>query len=401
MNIILFDYPELQTSLLPFTFLRPISKLRIGILSIDDKWKILFENQFSISYKTFDFLQNKFPLYISNNNLLINSSILPSKSMYTQILSLNYNEALIYEKYVIALKTDQNGVLTFFENFDWKNKKNISTDIQLLKYPWHLFTFNANQIKFDFDLLTKNRKSNSIADKYTIVYGKDIFIEEGVKIKAAVLNSEEGPIYIGKNSEIKEGSLIRGPFAMGENSLLNLGSKIQGETSIGPYCKLGGEVTNSLILGFSNKVHDGFMGHSVIGEWCNIGADTNTSNLKNNYSTVKLWNYLHQDYVDTELQFCGLMLGDHSKVGINTMFNTGSVVGVCCNIFGGGFPPKFIPSFSWGGSDGFETFRLEQAYDVISKAMARRNKSLSSIEMAHLKEVFEKEKVLRSLIVSD
>ncbi|MFQ3575941.1 MAG: GlmU family protein [Cytophagales bacterium] len=401
VNCILFDQPDLRESLLPFTFLRPIAGLRLGIVPIEEKWKMLLGEDFPISFKTKDYLQNKFGLTIAEDNLLINSSALPSKSFLAQIEDLKHGDALVQDGMVIAMKASRIETLAFFESFEAIKYKHYQGPIDILKYPWQLFHFNGNQMRLDFDLLTKGRKSKPIDDKHTVVYGENIFIEEGVKIRASVLNAEEGPIYIGKDSEIKEGSLIRGPFAMGEHSMLNLGAKMQGESSLGPYCKLGGEVSNSIFLGFSSKVHDGFMGHSVVGEWCNIGADTNTSNLKNNYASVKLWNYHHQEYFDTNQQFCGLMLGDHSKVGINTMFNTGTVVGVCCNIFGGGFPPKFIPSFSWGGAEGMETFKLEQAFDVISRAMARRNKSLSPQEQTHLKEVFEKEKVMRNLLVKE
>jgi UDP-N-acetylglucosamine diphosphorylase/glucosamine-1-phosphate N-acetyltransferase len=260
----------------------------------------------------------------------------------------------------------------------------------LIDEVWKIFQHNGNQIRADFEILTAGRKSNPITDIHTRVYGaENIFIEEGVSLRAALLNAENGPIYLGKNSQVQEGALIKGPFALCEGSHVNMGAKVRGDTTVGPFSKIGGEVSNSVIFGYANKSHDGFLGNSVLGEWCNLGADTNTSNLKNNYENVKLWSYAKEGFKDTGLMFCGLMMGDHSKCGINTMFNTGTVVGVSANIFGDGYPRNFIPSFAWGGAAGFTTFQLNKALDTASKAMSRRSMVLDEQETSILKHVYE------------
>jgi UDP-N-acetylglucosamine diphosphorylase/glucosamine-1-phosphate N-acetyltransferase len=255
---------------------------------------------------------------------------------------------------------------------------------------WRIFQFNPEQIRLDYALITSGKKSSGIQDKHTIVYNEsNIFVEEGVSIRAAILNAEDGPIYLGKNSIVQEGAIIKGPFALCEGSTVGMGSKMRGDTTVGPHSKVGGEISNSVIFGYSNKGHDGFIGNTVIGEWCNLGADTNTSNLKNNYENVKLWNYAKGGFTDTGLQFCGLMMGDHSKCGINTMFNTGTVVGVSANIFGDGFPRNFIPSFSWGGANGFTTYQIKKAYETAQKVMERRKVVLDDIEKEILANIFE------------
>jgi UDP-N-acetylglucosamine diphosphorylase/glucosamine-1-phosphate N-acetyltransferase len=263
-------------------------------------------------------------------------------------------------------------------------------EITLIDKVWKIFQYNASQLRSDFELMTSGKKSVGIKDKHTIVYnGQDVFVAEGAQVKAAILNAENGPIYLGKNAQVMEGALIRGPFALCEGSTVNMGAKVRGDTTVGPYSKIGGEVSNTVIFGYSNKAHDGFLGNSVIGEWCNIGADTNTSNLKNNYENIKIWNYARGGFEDTGLQFCGLMMGDHSKCGINTMFNTGTVVGVGANIFGDGFPRTFIPSFAWGGAGGFTTFQLDKALETAAKAMQRRSAMLTEAEKSILKHIFE------------
>ena len=254
---------------------------------------------------------------------------------------------------------------------------------------WDIFSKNGAAIKADFDLITKNRTSAPIPEKTVAFNSEAIFIEEGAKLPLCVLNATDGPIYIGKNAEIMEGSMVRGPFALCEESTLKMGTKIYGSTTVGPHSKVGGEVNNSVFFGYSNKGHDGFLGNSVIGEWCNLGADTNNSNLKNNYAEVRLWSYETENFAKTGLQFCGLMMGDHSKCGINTMFNTGTVVGVSANIFGSGFPRNFIPSFSWGGAKGFTTYLTSKAFEVAKVVMLRRGIELSEQESAILEHVFE------------
>jgi UDP-N-acetylglucosamine diphosphorylase/glucosamine-1-phosphate N-acetyltransferase len=267
--------------------------------------------------------------------------------------------------------------------------KEFTSPFTLIDQVWKIYQNNGAQIREDFTLITQGRKSASVTDPFTRIYNSDqVFLEEGVEIRAALLNADNGPIYLGKNSLVQEGALIRGPFALCEGSHVNMGAKVRGDTTVGPFSKIGGEVSNSVIFGYSNKAHDGFLGNSVIGEWCNLGADTNTSNLKNNYENIKLWNYAKGGFKDTGLMFCGLMLGDHSRCGINMMFNSGTVVGVSASIFGDGYPRNFIPSFAWGGAAGFTTYQLTKALDTASKAMARRNVTLTEEDREILTTLF-------------
>ncbi|MFN8436901.1 MAG: putative sugar nucleotidyl transferase [Cytophagales bacterium] len=383
-NIILFENSEFRKNLLPLTFTRPIADLRVGILKIWEKWEKYTHSK--ISFLTEDYLSEKYALTVAETNLYINGSVCPNRELIQALEKLETNQYLT-----------KNGVL--IAHYD--SYLTHSNDCEAIMYDHALtviaekhdiFVHNGHEIKNDFVLVTNNRQSEPITDKYTAVYNEDqIFIEEGVVIKAAVLNAEAGPIYIGKNSEIKEGALIRGPFALLDHSMVNLGSKIQGDTTIGPYSKVGGEISNSVILGYTNKVHDGFIGNTVLGEWCNLGADTNTSNLKNNYSHIKVWNYKTMDYENTKRQFHGLIMGDYSKAGINTMFNTGTVVGVSANIFGAGFPDKFLKSFTWGGCENTETFKFEQAIEAIQRVYERRNLQLDECTLKILKRIYQLE----------
>ncbi|MDP4266164.1 MAG: GlmU family protein [Bacteroidota bacterium] len=372
MNYILFD--DSRKDLLPFTFVRPVANIRIGILTIKEKWEKYLNT--SVSYLTERYLIKKFPLKVEPQNILINGSICPDRNLTERIKSLKQNQILRKDKTIIAIYTEEGKIDSLhFNNFtNISNFEHIEYNGNYLKinHVWDIFESNGQAINSDFEILTKGRKSSPISDTNKII-GTNIFVEEGAKIECAILNSNTGPIYIGKDAEIMEGSLVRGPFALCDHSTLKLGAKIYGPTTIGPYSKVGGEVNNSVIFGYSNKAHDGFLGNSVIGEWCNIGADTNNSNLKNDYSTVKLWNYNQVKFVNTNLQFCGLMMGDHSKCGINTMFNTGTVVGISCNIYGTGFPRHFIPSFSWGSAiGGFETYDINKAIKTAENVYLRR-----------------------------
>lgn len=381
MNLILFDEPTTRTNLLPFTFTRPVGKIRIGILTIAEKWEKRLQT--TASYQTENYLSKKFSIQVSADNLFINGALCPDENIVREILSLNEGEGISKEGITLAVRTKndlpQGSALREYPH-----------TVRLIDRVWKIFQFNAEQIRADYTLIASGRKSHGIQDSYTIVYNEsNIFVEEGVHIRAAVLNAEDGPIYLGKNSVVQEGALIKGPFALCEGSTVNMGGKMRGDTTVGPYSKVGGEVSNAVIFGYSNKGHDGFIGNTVIGEWCNLGADTNTSNLKNNYENVKLWNYAKGGFTDTGLQFCGLMMGDHSKCGINTMFNTGTVVGVSANIFGDGFPRNFIPSFAWGGANGFSTYQLKKAFDTAEKVMQRRNAVLNDIEREILAYVFE------------
>lgn len=394
MNIILFDSKIYRDNLLPFTYTRPIADIRCGILKISEKWHTISNK--SISFLTEKYLSVKFPAVFSANNYYINGAVLPTIKLWNEIVNLPENTALIAENILIAYRSSEH--ITDYNHLNIGKKLVVSNEnIVLIQQPWEIFTQNGNQIIADFKLITESRVSERINDTPTISYNlPNIFIEEGVKIRAAVLNAEDGPIYIGKNCAIQEGSLIKGPFAMCEGAVINMGGKMRQHTTIGPFSKVGGEISNSVIFGYSNKAHDGFLGNSVVGEWCNLGADTNTSNLKNNYSNVKIWNMASDTPIDTKMQFCGLMMGDHSKTGINTMLNTGTVAGVASNIFGGGFPPKNIPCFSWGGESSFETYQIEKAFETSKIIFERRKKVFDTTEKDILKAVFELTKTQRN-----
>jgi UDP-N-acetylglucosamine diphosphorylase/glucosamine-1-phosphate N-acetyltransferase len=390
MNIILFDHPSIRPSLLPLTFTRPVAGIRVGILTIEEKWAKWLNAK--PSFFTQPYLQEKFPLVYGEDNLFINAALCPDEALVTALGSLKPGEQLGQNGWLYALRLDKQEAEAFLSgpDFSFSSGHLFQGQVTLIEEVWHIFQKNGGQIRHDFALLTKGRESAPILDKYTAVYNEEmVFVEEGARIKAAVLNAEDGPIYIGKNAEVQEGALIKGPFALCEGSHVNMGGKMRGDTTIGPFAKVGGEISNSVIFGFSNKAHEGFLGNSVLGEWCNLGADTNTSNLKNNYANVKLWHYKKKGFKDTGLQFCGLVMGDHSKAGINTMFNTGTVVGVSANIFGAGFPRNFVPSFSWGGAAGFTTFQPPKAYEVAQKVMERRKKEFDQKEKAILDAVFE------------
>jgi UDP-N-acetylglucosamine diphosphorylase/glucosamine-1-phosphate N-acetyltransferase len=384
MNILLFDPPGVRESLLPFTYTRPVAALRCGILTIAEKWEK--QAGASVSYLTSPHLQGKFPAIPTTKNWLIHGAACPTQELWSQIQGLTEHQVLMYGEIPVAGQSASGK----WEELQGKNPVPYAGEITFIDKPWKIFKYNAAQIKADFALLTHGRKSQPITDSYTKIYGaENIFLEEGATIKAAVLNAETGPIYLGKNSQIHEGALIRGSFALCEGAQVSMGAKLRGDTTLGPYCKAGGEISNSVLFGYSNKSHDGFLGNSVLGEWCNIGADTNTSNMKNNYENVKIWDYELGRFADTGEMFCGLLMGDHSKCGINTMFNTGTVVGVGANIFGDGFPRSFIPSFAWGGATGFTTFQLDKALITAAKAMDRRGILLSEEDRVILQNVFE------------
>ena len=391
MNVILFDFEKSRKNLLPLTYTRPISEIRIGILTIKEKWdKALNTNA---SYFTTEFLSRKFPLIHKSNSLLINGSLCPKNDLISEIKKLKPQQALLQNNELLALVGDVKDIDTL-NNFE---KIEFNGTILMIKNVWDIFQKNSDAIKLDFELLTRNKISQPLSNTVTVIGNSSlIFLEEGAKAEACIFNTSSGPIYLAKDSEVMEGSAVRGPFALGEHSALKLNTKIYGATTIGPHCKVGGEVNNSVVFGFSNKAHDGFLGNSVIGEWCNLGADTNNSNLKNNYANVKLYNYLQNKMIDSGLQFCGLIMGDHSKSGINTMFNTGTVVGVGANVFGGGFPPTHIPSFCWGGSNGFETYLLNKFFETAEKVYERRSLSLNAVEKEILENVFNQSETFRN-----
>ncbi len=377
MNYILYD-DNSWSNLLPLTFTRPVSELRVGILTLREKWEKLLNSK--LSYITQNYLQDKFLRKIEEENILINSSVLPSNEIVGKIQQLKLNECLVFNNQFVACYISDKILPNFSINILTNFKILDLTACRFIKYPWDIFLHNQNEIAADFQLITKWRKTASISETNQYFNKERIFIEDGAKVECAILNPQEGYIYVGKNAEIMEGSIVRGSLAMCEGAVLKLGAKIYGATTLGPFAKVGGEVNNSVIFGYSNKAHDGFLGNAVLGEWCNLGADTNNSNLKNNYSEVKVWNYKQDKFIHTGLQFCGLFMGDHSKTGINTMFNTGSVVGVSANIFGAGFPRSFIPSFSWGGPSGIQEYKLKDAIETATMVMKRRKIEMSEID---------------------
>lgn len=383
MNYILFD-GEVRNALLPFTYTKPVADLRIGILTIREKW----EKYLGLTTTTIteEYLMEKYPMVEMDENILINASFCPTKELVEKVMGLKENEAIFQGESVIAFHTKDTQEEV---NFDTYTQIEFEEDLLQVHHTWDIFSKNDIAIQQDFALLTEGRKSQPIPETVQCLNRDQIFIEEGATLNFAILNADSGPIYIGKNAEVMEGSVVRGPFAMCENSVLKLAAKIYGATTLGPYCKVGGEVNNSVLMGYSSKAHDGFLGNSVLGEWCNLGADTNNSNLKNNYAEVKLWNYEAGRFSPTGLQFCGLMMGDHSKCGINTMFNTGTVVGVSANIYGSGFPRNFVPSFSWGGAAGFITYRLNKVFEVAEVVMSRRKLKLEDVDKKILEAVFE------------
>ena len=381
---LVFSDAQFWEDFLPLTFTRPVAEMRCGILTFSERWQKLLETS-EISYLTEDFLQEKFPKPEKKESLFIVPNFLPNENVLNQIKDLKLGEALVYENELLAAKVDMDN----FSLNQIEKMTDIHEELLLFKQPTDLFSFNEKAIDFDFELLTKGRASQELsATNGFLGNGEDLFIEEGATIEFSTLNTKTGKIYIGKNAEVMEGCNLRGPIALCEDSKFNLGAKIYGATTIGPHCKVGGEVNNIVIFGYSNKGHDGFVGNSVIGEWCNLGADTNSSNLKNNYASVKLWNYRTKRFVDTGLQFAGLVMGDHSKTAINTQFNTGTVVGVAANIFKSGFPPNLIENFSWGGMKGDERFKLEKAYEVAEKAMARRKVPFTENDRNILKYIY-------------
>lgn len=383
MNYILFDGP-VRDALLPFTYTRPVADIRVGILTIRQKWEKLLG--LTTTTITEEYLESKFPMVEMQENIMINASFLPVKTLVASIHNLKENQAIYYNKELVAFYTKATQ-----DEVDLENYETVEFEEELIqiKNTWDIFSKNDIAIQYDFDLITEGRKSQEIPSGVQVVNPERIFIEEGAEITFSTLNASTGPIYIGKDALIMEGSLVRGPFAMAEHSVLKMGAKIYGATTLGPYCKVGGEVNNSVLFGYSNKGHEGFLGNSVIGEWCNLGADTNTSNLKNNYAEVKLWSYETSRFAKTGLQFCGLMMGDHSKCGINTMFNTGTVVGVCANIYGSGYPRNFIPSYSWGGASGFTTFQLNKVFEVAEVVMKRRGLDFDDLDRQILEHLFE------------
>jgi UDP-N-acetylglucosamine diphosphorylase/glucosamine-1-phosphate N-acetyltransferase len=392
MNYILADEPGIRKHLLPFTYTRPVCDIRIGITIIREKWE--YELKSKVSSFTEEYLSKKFPFNFSpsEDNLWINGAIIPDTALANAAKALSANEALVSDNLLIAVNSGK-GKLSEFSLTAITKKYSVKQykagkELPVVQRLWDIFSLNDKVLRQDFERLYNGKKSAKVSSTNTLL-GKDIFIEEGAKLECAILNSNSGPIYIGKGAEVMEGAILKGPIALCEDSIIKAGAKIYGATTIGPHSKVGGEVNNAVIFGYSNKGHDGFLGNAVIGEWCNLGADTNNSNLKNNYSMVKMWDYAENKEVSTGLTFCGLIMSDHSKCGINTMFNTGTVVGVAANIYGGDFPKKFIPSFSWGGASGFVIHDLDKACETAERMFERRHKKFDNKEREILAYIFK------------
>ncbi len=382
---LVFSDAQYWEDFLPLTFTRPVAEMRCGILTFAERW-IKLLNISEKAYITEEYLEGKYPHPKEVESLFIVPNFLPTLKVVEQIKELKSGEALVYENELLAARINMKN----FSLSQIEKMTDIEGELIFFKQPTDLFSLNDKAINFDFELLTKGRKSQPLSETNGLLgNASDLFIEEGAVVEFSTLNTKTGKIYIGKDAEIMEGCHLRGPIALCEGAKFNLGAKIYGATTIGPHSKVGGEVNNIIIFGYSNKGHDGFVGNSVIGEWCNLGADTNSSNLKNNYANVKLWNYRQKKFIDTGLQFAGLIMGDHSKTAINTQLNTGTVVGVAANIFETGFPPNLVSNFSWGGMKADARFNLEKACEVAEKVMSRRKVSLTDADKDILKYIYE------------
>lgn len=389
-NIIIFDTPEVRDNLLPITFTRPIALIRIGITTILEKWQRQFPED-SFSHLTTEYLQPKFITNISEDNYFIAGHVIPSEKLAEQIKNLAIGEEIKQGKDIIAFR----GTINDFKVQNIKKNIEYTDDLISIHWLYEIFSLNEKILKNDFVKITTGRESQPISNTNIVIgnpYFDDgtpkIFIEEGAYIEGTFLNVSNGPIYIGKDCEIMEGSCIRAPFAACQHSIVNMGAKIYGATTLGPYCKVGGELNNVVMIGYSNKAHDGFLGNAVIGEWCNLGAGCSASNLKNDYTEIKLWNYPAHRFLRTGLQFCGLIMGDHSKAGVNSIFNTATVIGVGVNIHGTGFPRNFVPSFSEGSSAGFTDVSLVKFFAIAERAMARRHVKLTDVDKQIFHNIF-------------
>jgi UDP-N-acetylglucosamine diphosphorylase/glucosamine-1-phosphate N-acetyltransferase len=390
MNYILFD-GTVRNALLPFTFTRPVADIRIGIFTIREKWENYLKS--TTTTITEEYLSEKYPMVELEENVLINASFCPNEALVNLVAELAENQAIFYGDEVIAFYTKDTQDEVDFETYEAIEYEG---DILRLENTWDIFSKNAEALQADFNFITEGRTSEPISSTNRLICPENIFIEEGAKVEHSILNATDGPIYVGKNAEIWEGSLIRGGLALCDHAVVKMGAKIYGATTVGPHSKVCGEISNSVIFGYSSKGHEGYLGNAVLGEWCNIGADSNNSNLKNNYSKVRIWNYATESFEQTGLQFCGLMMGDHSKSAINTMFNTGTVIGVNCNIYVPGFPGNFVPSFSWGGASGFTSYQPVKAFEAAKVMMARRGVEFTTQDEDILNHVFEDTKKWRN-----
>lgn len=390
MNFIVFDDDQ-RDHLLPLTHTRPVADMLIGIQTLRERWARYFKA--SPSTYTQPHLRMKYPLIQGEDNLWVNGGLVASPEIWKEMQRLQPGEKLLQGSQLLAARSSQ--PLAQREALESFEERQTKVPVLIIKHLWDLFEMNDEVLRQDYADLTRNRSSQPLPEGVTCI-GNDCFLEEGARVGAGtILNTESGPIYLGRDTEVMEGCLIRGPFALSQGAVLKMGAKIYGATSIGQGSKVGGELNNVLFFPNSNRSHDGFLGNSVIGEWCNLGADTNCSNLKNNYDIIKIWNEAQGEMVSTGTRFMGLVMGDHSKCGINTMFNTGTVVGVSCNLFGGGFPDKFIPSFSWGGAEKLVTYQFDKAIQTAERMMARRNQSLNGEEIEMYRNIFESTEMQR------
>lgn len=385
MHPVLFE-DEARISLRPFTFTRPVSGIWLGMTTNQARWESIIGTSCSIAAE--NHLQKKYPLELTDDNLLINSSVLPYYSLAERLAVLGKNEALIKNRKILAIRLNRNDAEKFLKgDLPSVQAFSFSENLIMMHHVWELYRLNREVFLLDYEYFTRRKISAPLPPHVTCI-GNRIFIEEGAILAPCIINSETGPVYIARNAEIMEGTLIRGPLFLGEEAVLKMGARIYGATTIGPGSKIGGEVNNCIIFGNSNKAHDGFIGNAILGEWVNLGANTNCSNLKNNYKPIRVWSYEKEDFTETGLQFCGLMMGDHSKSGISTMFNTGTVAGVCINVFGTGFLPKFIPSFTWGNTLEMKEFIPDKAIETAKCMMERRNKRMTIEDEQILLEVF-------------
>ncbi len=392
LNVILFD-SDARNHLLPLTATRPMGELRIGVLTLREKWERRLKA--SVSYITQEYLQEKFPMRIEDDNLIIHGGVIPNDALVRKIKALEANQALLFNGELLAARLNEAQFEALIEDEEVRELDGVDIDeaipLQFIERSWDLIRFNAEALIADITDITAGRESQPLSETNRVIGEHLVFLEPGVRIECCIINASDGPVYFGKNAEIMEGGMLRGPLAIGAESIVKMGAKIYGPTSIGPGCRIGGEVARCLVFGNSNKSHEGYLGDSVLGEWCNLGADTNNSNLKNNYSEVKLWNYETSRFEKTGQQFFGLVMGDHAKCGINTMFNTGTVVGVFANVFGAGYPRNFIPDFSWGGADSaYRTYTFPDACETAERVLQRRGIVFNEIEKAVLYHIYDR-----------
>ena len=389
MNLVFFD-PAQSSGLLPLTYTRPVAELRIGGLTIAQKWTQRIH--LTGSWLTKEYLQTIYPFKFTNDNLFVNAEIIPDDALGIEVTALEVGHGLRDERGSIAWRSGQWNADPMPEEIIWHE---VRSSVRRVRNSYDIFSLNAQEIEADFDLLTRSKISGDLPDWVKCNDPSKVYVAHDAVLEHCTLNTTDGPIFIGPGAQVMDGALLRGPLFIGEHAVIKMGAKIYGGTTIGPYCKAGGEINNSMMMGYSNKGHDGFLGNSVLGYWCNLGADTNTSNLKNNYDQVRLWDYASERFAHTGLQFCGLIMGDHSKCAINTAFNTGTVVGVSANVFGAGFPKNFIPSFSWGGVGSTTTYSLIKAVETAKRVMQRRAIDWTPQDQRVFEAIFEASKSWR------